>query len=134
MHALSKAEHEMLHLEYRRDPNLGRIARLFGLTTLEVKAALAAQIEEPRPATSADGWGRPGLRRYALQRKFVADLWVADDGLKRARAAYDQGQVEIATGRDGDWQILYVIPRKRPDPQRRPYFEGLPPSAFHIGA
>lgn len=32
-----------------------------------------------------------------------------------ARDAYDRGEIELATGRDGDYATLYAIPRRERD-------------------
>lgn len=126
MNVLSKAELDMLRTAYRRDPNIDRVARMFGLSFTDAATALHDGCEPSYPKISPDGGGHPPLRRFAIQRKFVSDDWLVTDEVRRARAAYDLGQVEIATGRDGDWLILYAIPRRKPDRRRRPYFELQP--------
>lgn len=37
----------------------------------------------------------------------ISPIWT----IQQARDAYDRGEVEIATGRDGDEATLYAIPR-----------------------
>ena len=51
--------------------------------------------------------------------------WTAAPGatmtIAAARAAYDDGLIEIAQGRDGDYATLYAIPRRH-KAERLPWF------------
>lgn len=67
------------------------------------------------------GFGRPELVPFTAARRRAGTGWNnASPELRRARRAYEEGTVELATGRDGLWEILYAIPRKRPSP--RPHY------------
>lgn len=69
------------------------------------------------------GFGRPELVRYTVARRRAGSGWNnSEPALKRARKAYEDGTVELMTGRDGLWEILYAVPRKRPQP-RPDYFK-----------
>lgn len=71
-----------------------------------------------------NGLGRPELQPFTVARRRVgAGAW--DNALPeiaKARADYEAGTHEMATGRDGSWLILYSIPRKRKQP-RLGYFK-----------
>lgn len=65
-----------------------------------------------------EGEGRPELRQFLVARKRAHHEWDNEDPLiAQARADYEAGTHEMATGRDGDWLILYSIPRNRPQPR-----------------
>ncbi|WOF44380.1 hypothetical protein KNJ79_05455 [Sphingopyxis indica] len=67
------------------------------------------------------GYGRPEMVRFTVARRRAGTGWNnAAPELRRARRQYEEGTVELATGRDGLWEILYAIPRKRPQP--RPHY------------
>ena len=112
------------------------IARRYGLSK-SVVADIAAQMRGPvsplvsRPMTiKVDPEEIPErLRRYVVQVKAVNAPWVIDESLKTARREYDDGEVELMTGRlrrqHGDALVLYKVPRVRPDARRRPYFSAI---------
>lgn len=52
-----------------------------------------------------------------------------DPAIVEAREKHDAGTHEMCRARDGDWLILYAIPRKRPAVRHAPYFK-LSPEAF----
>lgn len=69
------------------------------------------------------GLGRPELRDYAVARKKAWQVWDnTQPALAKARAEFEEGSHEMVTGRDGDWLILYSIPRRVPLP-RPDYFQ-----------
>lgn len=64
------------------------------------------------------GRGKPHLQRYIIAVRNVKDPqgWDNNDPkIKKARELYDEGLVEISTGRDGMNLILYAIPREYKD-------------------
>lgn len=70
-----------------------------------------------------DGEGRPELREFVVARKLVTERWDNDSAeVAKARWDYEAGLIEMATGRDGRWLLLYAFPRKRPAP-RPDYFK-----------
>lgn len=120
MGSLTEAEKALVadELAAGRDPR--HIARSLGLHPNQLKA------EEPKHSPfrpiSEDGWGREDLRRYIVARRSVHDqTWPASDELAIARREYDAGLCELCTGRDGDWLILYKIPRQQRDMKRTPW-------------
>ena len=71
-----------------------------------------------------DGMGRPELRAFFVARKKAWEAW--DNTLAEvaeARARYEAGTHTLATGRDGQWLILYSIPLLHLDP--RPHYFSL---------
>lgn len=78
-----------------------------------------------RNVLTNDGHGKPELRRYVISRRYIDHAWPAgdDEVIQETRREYNQGKVEMVTGRDGFYQLLYRIPRKVVDKKRRPYFD-----------
>lgn len=70
------------------------------------------------------GRGRPELEQFIVaSRRAMAGVWDNDSTeIRDARAAYEAGTHEMATGRDGPWLILYCIPRRYPATGRAGYF------------
>jgi len=65
-----------------------------------------------------EGWGPPGMRCYVVARKAVCESWDnTSPEIAKARDDYERGTHYLATGRDGDWLLLYAIPLKRLDPK-----------------
>ena len=66
--------------------------------------------------------GQPNLRKYTVStRNCQTPLWPSQDYEKiaTARRKYEAGTHEMCQGRDGEWFILYLIPRnKRVAPRR----------------
>jgi len=81
-------------------------------------------ITNGRYKVSDDGYGKPSLRPYLISRRYVDSTWPAMDEavISKARQDYDDGKIELVTGRDGFYQILYRIPRKIIDTARKPWF------------
>lgn len=70
------------------------------------------------------GFGRPELARFTVARQRVTEgCWDnSDPKVAEARRMYEEGTIELMTGRDGAWRILYAFPRKKPRP-RPNYFK-----------
>lgn len=71
------------------------------------------------------GRGRPELHKFviAIRSLFTTTAWNNNDAkIHAARQAYDRGEVEITTGRDGENLILYAIPRKKKAQRTKSYF------------
>lgn len=66
--------------------------------------------------------GNTSLDRYKIAERHIDRAWPMNDVIDRAKAAYDLGEVEIVTGRQGFIQTLYAIPRKVKAAGRTPYF------------
>lgn len=76
-----------------------------------------------RPA----GLGKPKLRRFIVSSRHLYERgWPVGDqaGISEARRKYDNGTHELATGREGNFLVLYCIPRRRPVPPRT-YFSSM---------
>lgn len=102
-------------------------ARTSKNTGYPIRLVLQVQEEDnhPRPFREEKfgGEGPEHLRPYLVARKRPWELWDnATDPVASARAAYEAGTHEMTTGRDGDWLILYLIPRKKVDTTRAGYF------------
>lgn len=72
-----------------------------------------------------EGMGRQSLQKHLVARRnrFLTRGWNDEDKkIIKARELYDQGLVEMTTGIDGIYILLYAIPRKQPDGYRIPYF------------
>lgn len=81
-------------------------------------------ITNGRNVVSDDGYGRKELRKYIISRRYIDSEWPAMDDIviENARKDYDKGKIELVTGRDGFYQLLYRIPRQRIAKRRKPYF------------
>lgn len=113
---------ETLIVELQRElkgnrPNPVRIAARYGVPAAMVRYIMQ---ESPSPNTtfskvSEDGWGQPNLRPYLVSRKAAGDGWPEEDKekIEVERENYDDGISEMCQGRDGDFILLYSIPRKR---------------------
>lgn len=96
----------------RTSKNLGYDIRIV-LSVMESESGSDPSFEQ-----RYDGFGRPDLSPFLVARKKAWGVWDNDDPkIADARDKYEQGTHEMATGRDGDWLILYSIPRKNPDPR-----------------
>lgn len=104
-----------------------QIARRYGVDPKYVEQRLRVQNNTPSNSKlSEDGWGREELRPYAIARKHVEEAeWPITDEIVQAKIDYDEGRVEICTGRDGEYFILYRIPRSEVDEKREPYFSRI---------
>ena len=70
------------------------------------------------------GQGPDAMQKYLIARRevFSDQGWNHNDAkIKQARELYDEGKVEMATGRDGLVLLLYAIPRREKE-IRKPYF------------
>lgn len=118
---ISDVQREQILDELKRTPDESKVARRLGLP---VRIIRDIHINDGQHCVvSEDGLGRPELRQYIIAIKHVDDVWDnRDPKIMAARTRYDAGEVEVVTGRDGFNLILYSIPRKNPDPNRRVYF------------
>ncbi len=96
-------------------------------TSYPIRLVLQVQEEDNHPRTVREerygGFGRPEIQQYTVARKRAWETWNNEDNdIATARNMYEAGVVELATGRDGDWLILYAFPRKKREPNREGYF------------
>jgi hypothetical protein len=71
-----------------------------------------------------DGFGRPDMRIHLVtRRRAMGEPWDnTDPKIAEARASFEAGTHLMATGRDGQWLLLYAIERTgKPEPKPR-YF------------
>lgn len=101
-------------------------------TRLGVPIALVRFISNETPSgvskftvLSDDGWGRKEIRDFIVTRKQATGDWPKEDAalIQRHRDAYDDGTVEMAQGRDGNFVIQYSFPRNRAVKRGYPYFK-----------
>lgn len=58
------------------------------------------------------------MQQFAVARKKADQPWDNSvEAIDAARNAYEAGTHIMATGRDGDWLILYSIPQRRVTPR-----------------
>lgn len=114
---------EILHdLRKTRAP-----ARTSRSTGYPIRLVLQVAEEDNHPRTVREevygGLGRPELQQFTVGRKRAWEAWNNEEpAIAEARSQYEKGTHEMVTGRDGDWLILYAIPRKHRDPNRAGYF------------
>lgn len=110
-------------IQTRRKPF--NTARLCGV---EVADVFAIVDQHPDALSNTQeyngGKGREELMPFTVARRLASDRgWDnTDSEIVKARAAFEAGTHEMATGRDGKFLILYSIPRKRREPNRDGYF------------
>lgn len=117
-----KREEIIRELTRLRSPS--KVARKTGYALtdiLPIADELAGQPRNVREETFG-GYGRPELRDNLVARKRAHETWDnTDPAIAAARDAYEAGTHDMATGRDGDWLLLYSVPLKKPVP-RPDYF------------
>lgn len=73
------------------------------------------------------------LPQFVIAERYVGTAWPAfgqqAEAIKKARAEYEQGLVELAQRREGRIEYQYSIPRKRRGMQRPGYFTPIKTSA-----
>jgi hypothetical protein len=112
--------------EYRRTRSPFKVANACGV---DVKIVWQI-VDENKDKLSSyaerhGGKGRPEMEQFLVASRHANDReWNnKDEGIVRARAAYEAGTHIMATGRDGQWLLLYLIPRKGPKQPRPGYFQ-----------
>lgn len=118
---LTDEEFKALYEECGGDPQ--RIASHLGVTLPNISPFAPFN---PRRRQPPENIGNPKLKhRIVSIRHSMTDWPLADlEKINRARKLYDDGTHEICQGREGDWFILYCIPRKvRTSPRK--YFSTL---------
>lgn len=116
---------EEIKIELWKHRSPSKVARNLGISirkVLEVDQELSGHPRIVREERH-DGLGRPELRQFTVARKRAMAVWDASDPkIIAAREAYEAGTHDMATGRDGDWLILYSIPVRKTNP-RPSYFK-----------
>lgn len=107
--------------EYATHRSLFKTARKFDVTVEYVNSVVQSQVVEQTPDMSTcefEGFGDPEKKRFLVARSLAAGSWdnkrpeVAD-----ARAKFEAGTHNMATGRDGPYLLLYLFPRAVPQPR-----------------
>ena len=121
---------------YRNTPEqiLQRLAENngnFNLTAGEMKVS-ANHVRElhlintKRFNATPEGLGPKKLQKYIVATKKVYEDWDNEaPKLSKARQDYDDGKIEMCTGRDGLNLIIYAFPKKKPSMENRPYFSKM---------
>lgn len=96
-----------------------KTAKFVGITTREVLEIMDEHGHKISPITERyDGYGRPELQQFIVARKLATAVWDnTDPDIAAARDAFEAGTIDMTTGRDGKWLILYAIPRKVVQPR-----------------
>jgi len=122
---LTPAIREEILRDLRKTRAPARTAKNLGY---RIHLVLQVQEEDNHPRTVRQemygGMGRPEMQKYIVARKRAWETWNNEDNdIATARNMYEGGVVELATGRDGDWLILYSIPRVKRVKDREGYFQ-----------
>lgn len=134
---ISASVRELIEGDLKKNPNgLYVIARRYGVSksvvetiSQEMRNGVPNRVAKP-VTVSLDPEEIPArLRPYVVEAKPVCAPWSMSEDIRSARQAYDEGNVELCTGRirrrHGDVLVLYCIPRKTPDTRRSPYFASI---------
>lgn len=112
--------------EYAKHGSRFRTARALGISLDRVDMVIGETAVQPDTKTTTYGGnGRPDIEKYMVARKRAGDEW--DNTLPdiaEARKQYEAGTHEMCTGRDGDWLILYAIPRAVVTPRPNYFRQG----------
>lgn len=104
---------------YAKTHSIFRVAKTFDITLEKVKDILGDFMPKVSKRESTyGGEGRPELRKYLVASKFVDEQWDnLDISILDARQKFENGTHDMATGRDGDTLLLYLIPRAKVQPR-----------------
>lgn len=110
---------EDIREEFKKHRSVFRTARALGITLDRVSKALVQDLHlEIKNPSEYDGWGKPELRHYVVARKHITEQWDNEEiQIKTARSLFEKGTHELVNGRDGDWNLLYSIPRAVSQPR-----------------
>lgn len=101
-----------------------KVSRMLGIDLREILPIADELSGTPRVVRQEahGGYGRPELREFLVARKRAHESWDNSvPAIAAARLDYELGTHNMATGRDGDWLLLYSIPNRKPVP-RPDYF------------
>lgn len=101
--------------EYAKHRSLFKTAKRLDVTIDYVISVVGEETVEDLPDTSTcafDGYGDPSKRQYLVARSLAKETWDNDrPEVTEARAKYEAGTHDLATGRDGPWVLLYAFPK-----------------------
>jgi hypothetical protein len=106
--------------EYRRSRSPFKTAKVFRIHVNDVWNLIEANSSYLRATPERfGGMGRPELRDFIVARRSLRGSgWDNNDpNIAKARALYELGHIDMTTGRDGSWEILYAIPRMQRQPR-----------------
>lgn len=105
--------------------DLTKVAERLGLSIADLAQQVSpAATPAPRRRKPPTDLGKESMRKHIVSiRHAEVPVWPAADlnKIEKARDSYCAGTHEMTQGRDRDWFILYLIPRKRRVPAR-PFF------------
>lgn len=116
---MSRHHQEILD-EYKRTKSPFKVAQMYSLDVKRVWEIIEANQDYLKsPPEKFGGKGPPELRDHIVARRRIrGPKWDNDEpAIALARDMYEQGRVELCSGRDGSWEILYAIPRKKIKPR-----------------
>lgn len=122
MKVTDKEKEDILFALISKGDNYNRIGKDLNLSPRLVEYVDIT--ENKKYGYTPEGRGKPSLQSYIVAIRKVSDVngWNhKDPKIIEARKLYDQGLIEMCTGRDGFNLILYAIPR-RMKAVRKPYF------------
>lgn len=103
--------------------NLSQIAKHLGFNysdLLEVYNTPSVPVLS-EPSSKQTPQGRSELEKYKVATIRTTATWPSTPEIQKARDEYDEGLVELATGRHGNYLTLYKFPRTT-RAKRSPYF------------
>lgn len=114
---------EDIRTEFAKHGSLFKTARKLGVDNIEyVAGVVKGMTKEDTPDTSTctfEGFGDPEKKEFLVARSLAKEVWDnARTEVAEARAKYEAGTHDMATGRDGPYVLLYLFPRavKQPRP------------------
>lgn len=114
-------DHDMEVLdEYRRSRSPFKTATVFDMHVNDVWKLIEENTAYLKDTPERfGGMGRPELQDFIVARRAIrGPRWEnSDPNIMKARELYEKGHIDMATGRDGSWEILYAIPRLRTQPR-----------------
>jgi hypothetical protein len=114
--------------EYGKHGSLFKTAKAFNVQVEYVRGIVGNMPVDDTPDVSTcawDGFGDPAKRKHLVARSLAKTSW--DNGrpeVAEARAKFEAGTHEMATGRDGPWLLMYAFPRAVVKP-RPHYFQPM---------
>ena len=108
--------------EYARHNSLFKTARKLNVEVAYVSQVINANPQVDAPAMEEcqwDGFGDPEKQKFLVARMLATETWDNElPEVAKARADYEEGTIDMATGRDGPYILLYAFPRavKQPRP------------------
>lgn len=117
---LSGQEELIVHDLRKTGCDVSTVARRFGMNAEYIRQVAIKAGMSPSRAVDYQ-FGKESLRPFIVAVTPAGTAWDnLDPKIEKARKDYDDGKIEMMTGRDGDTMILYGFPKKVRQP--REYF------------